>query len=762
MNNIETWNIGFGRIGEKRELKFALEKYWRGEIDINELEETSKMLRKRHWQYQLDSGIDAISCNDFSWYDQTLDMIVTLGLEPDRFKSIENKTDRYFAMARGDKDRTAMEMTKWFNTNYHYIVPELKDNMSAKVDISNIKKLYLEAKECGIKSPKVNIIGPLTLLENAKRSDSSMSPITLLSQILPLYEELLKELSSLDDNIILQIDEPIFVTDSVNELTLLIRDTYTTLSSVADNIKIYVVTYFDHATEAAKVLVNTPIEGIGLDFIYDDGKNLEVLDIVAKSGKKLIAGIIDGRNIWKSNFEAKTEFLNTLKEKIDSSNLILSPSCSLLHIPFTLKYEEKLSSEIKSYLSFAVERLDELALLNRVFRGKESTNDKELLAQNREDLAKRATNSDVIDSKVQTRMSSIDSLKQKREVPFAQRIKLQHQKFGYEPLATTTIGSFPQTKELRKVRRDFKNGVINKEEYNNYIKEQIKSCVKFQEDIDIDVLVHGEFERNDMVEYFGEQLNGVAFSQNGWVQSYGSRCVKPPLIYGDVSRPKPMTLEWSQYAQSLTKKPMKGMLTGPVTILNWSFVRDDQPRSTTCYQIALAIRDEVDDLQNGGIGMIQVDEAAFKEGYPLRTSKRADYEKFALESFWIATNVAKPETQIHTHMCYSEFNDIIDTIEAMDADVISIETARSGNVLLRVFKARGYEMEIGPGVYDIHSPRVPSIKEIIKQIEALLEVLPARQLWINPDCGLKTRAWAEVEPSLENMVKAVKEVRKSL
>jgi 5-methyltetrahydropteroyltriglutamate--homocysteine methyltransferase len=760
MSQIQTWNIGFPRIGEKRELKFALEKYWKGRIDLAELEEVSAELRRRHWEYQKEAGIDSVACNDFSWYDQTLDMIATLGLEPERFRAIDDATERYFAMARGNNECVAMEMTKWFNTNYHYIVPELSDKLRGAVDASRIEALYAEAKAAGIEKPRINLVGPLTFLANAKRLDSHESPLGLFGKILPLYEELLARLAKLDEEVIIQIEEPIFVTDAVAELGMLIKNAYTALAQVDDRIRLYVVTYFDHAVEAAKILAKTPIAGIGLDFLYDDGRNLEVLDAIAESGKELIAGVIDGRNIWRTDLDARKELLERIALSVERDRIIVSPSCSLLHIPFTLRYEEKLSPEVRSYLAFAVERLEELRLLNALFRGAElSDADAAALEASRSALAERRSNRSVTDAEVRKRMEGLDALKRKREVPFKERILTQHEKFGYKPLATTTIGSFPQTPELRKVRREFKRGEISREEYERTIEDQIRACVEFQERIDLEVLVHGEFERNDMVEYFGERLSGVAFSENGWVQSYGSRCVKPPLIYGDVSRPEPMTVRWSTFAQSLTDRPMKGMLTGPVTILNWSFVRDDQPRAETCTQIALAIRDEVDDLQKAGIGMIQVDEAAFKEGYPLRAAKRPDYEKFALESFWIATGVAWPETQIHTHMCYSEFNDIIDTIEGMDADVISIETARSGNVLLRIFKERGYEMEIGPGVYDIHSPRVPSVEEMTAQIRALLEVLPSRRLWINPDCGLKTRGWPEVEASLEHMVRAVKTVR---
>jgi len=760
---MKNWVIGFARIGEQRELKKVLERYWRGETTFDKVVEISNMLKVRHWKYQKDAGVDAISVNDFSYYDQTLDMVEILGLVPDRFKDIEDKIKRYFAMARGDKEHVALEMTKWFNTNYHYIVPELRSGMEFNIDISKIILEYEAAKKEGI-TPKVNIIGPLTFLGNAKRvDDNDLNAITLFNEILPAYVVLFEKLSKLDDKVIVQVDEPILVTDRAVELSLLIKEAYTTLANVANNVDIYVVTYFDHAKEAVAQLVQTPIKGIGLDFIYGL-ENCDVIEQIAKSDKKLIAGVVDGRNIWISDIEKRVAFLNEISQTIPKDQIIISTSCSLLHVPYTLKYEEKLDTQIKSWLAFGVEKLDELNLITKLFfEGAKALNSKEALkfAQNREANASRKNSSMIHNKAVQERMKTIDKLKKQR-VTYKERIEVQQERFKLPKLTTTTIGSFPQTQEVRRVRRDFKNGTIDEATYIEKMKEFIKECVEFQESIGLDVLVHGEFERNDMVEYFGEQLKGVAFSQNGWVQSYGSRCVKPPIIYGDVSRPEPMTLFWSTFAQSLTDRPMKGMLTGPVTILNWSFVRDDQPRSKTCYQIALAIRDEVDDLQKAGIKMIQVDEAAFKEGYPLRHINRPAYEKFALESFWISTNVAQNDTQIHTHMCYSDFNDIIDTIEAMDADVISIETARSGNVLLKVFEKKAYKKEVGPGVYDIHSPRIPSVEEIKKQIDSLLEVLPARQLWINPDCGLKTRRWEEVKPSLENMVIATKKVRESL
>jgi 5-methyltetrahydropteroyltriglutamate--homocysteine methyltransferase len=757
---MKTFVTGFPRIGEQRELKFALEKYWKGEIPFENVEELAENLKQRHWIYQKDAHIDAISTNDFSLYDTTLDTMVALGLEPKSHLDIQDDTARYFAIARGDNTHKALEMTKWFNTNYHYIVPVLDQSTDRPVNLSKIQAEYQAAKAEGI-TPKINLIGPLTFIANAKTSHGENAPFEYFEPVLDRYKALISKIATLDEKIILQIDEPILVTDKASELLMLAKKAYTELSEISDNIEIYVITYFDHAKEAVKALCTTPIAGIGLDFVYGV-ENKEVVKTIADANKKLIAGVIDGRNIWISDIDAKVALLESLAQQIDKKQIIVSTSCSLLHVPFTLRYEKKIDPEVKSWLAYAVEKLDELNLTAKCFFEETLTQiEIEQLEANRHANQSRRSSEKIHSSTVQERMKTIESLKVKR-IPFEQRILKQHEKFDYPPLATTTIGSFPQTAEVRKVRKAFKDGQLDEESYIEKLKAFTKECVQWQDEIGLEVLVHGEFERNDMVEYFGEQLDGVAFSQNGWVQSYGSRCVKPPLIYGDVSRPEPMTLFWSTYAQSLTSKPMKGMLTGAVTILNWSFVRDDQPRSETCYQISLAIRDEIDDLQNAGIEMIQVDEAAFKEGYPLRKEKRPEYEEFAVKSFWVSTNVAKETTQIHTHMCYSEFNDIIRTIEAMDADVISIETARSGNILLKVFARTEYTHEIGPGVYDIHSPRIPKVEEMVDQINALLEVLPARQLWINPDCGLKTRRWEEVKPSLVNMVKAVEIVRKSL
>lgn len=753
----KSYVVGFPRIGEQRELKKILEKYWSNECSFEEVKKCAKELKERHWRYQKNANIDYISCNDFSLYDNMLDTAIMLNAIPKRFQHLSQE-EQYFAMARGNKECVAMQMTKWFNTNYHYIVPELSLNDTYSLNASKIIEEYQEAKAFGI-NPKINIIGPLTFIGLSKSIDTQ-NRFELFERILPIYEELLKTLSKLDSQIIIQIDEPFLVKDNNSAVLSLVKPTYDALCDVASNIKLIVTTYFEHSNEATKSLVKTPIYALGLDFVHGE-KNLDVLQTIGQSNKKLIAGVVDGRNIWKCDLEKTHVLLDCIANSVAKENIIVSTSCSLLHTPFTLKYEKSMNSEIKNWLAYAVEKLDELSLLSQYFEGGYTTltaEQKESFQNNLKANAFRKCSPLIHDTNVQKRLNAFT--KQQRDGSFEERISLQKKKLQYQDLATTTIGSFPQTSEIRQARRDFKKKVISQEAYEQEMKTYIKDCVAFQEECGIEVLVHGEPERNDMVEYFGEQLNGFGFSQNGWVQSYGSRCVKPPFIYGDVSRPKPMTVEWITYAQRQTNKIMKGMLTGPVTILNWSFVRDDVPRDKVSQQIAVALSDEVDDLQQAGVQIIQVDEAAFKEGYPLRQANIKAYETWAVRDFKISVSSAKKVTQIHTHMCYSQFNDIIQTIEAMDADVISIETARSGNELLKIFKEVGYKQEVGPGVYDIHSPRIPSVEEIVAQIDALLEVLPKEQLWINPDCGLKTRKWEEVKPSLQNMVKAVEIIRK--
>ena len=748
--------IGFPRIGEKRELKKVLEDYWAKKVDFSEVKYVAENLRKRHWTYQKEAKIDFIASNDFSLYDNMLDTTVLLGAIPKRFQHLKDE-ELYFAMARGNQDCVAMEMTKWFNTNYHYIVPEISKDTTFKLNSKKVIEEYKEALELGINT-KINLIGAITYLGLSKSVDNS-DLFTHISSVVKVYKELLEEISKLNSEVVIQFDEPLFVKDLEPKVLSLLKPVYDELSNVSTNIKIVVTTYFEHSNEATKILVNTPIWALGLDFIHGV-KNLESLEFIKNSNKVLIAGVIDGRNIWKSNFEDKLNLLNKISNVVSKENIIVGTSCSLLHVPFTLSYEDNLDKEIKSWLAFANEKLKELNLVSKQFFGsKLSLEDIANIEKNRQDNIQRKVSTKIHNQKIQEEIKNLKKFE--REDKFEDRIKAQREFFKYDALTTTTIGSFPQTPEIRENRKNYKANLISKEEYETQIKKYIDDCVAFQDEIGLDILVHGEPERNDMVEYFGQLLEGFAFTQNAWVQSYGSRCVKPPVIFGDVSRPNPMTVIWIKYAQSRTKKVVKGMLTGPVTILNWSFVRDDIPRNEVTKQIALCINKEVDDLQNAGIKMIQVDEAAFKEGYPLRAENIKAYENWAVENFRLSVSSAKADTQIHTHMCYSEFNDIIKTIEAMDADVISIETARSGNRLLKIFKEVNYKQEIGPGIYDIHSPRVPSVQEMVNQIKALIEVLPKEQLWINPDCGLKTRKWPEVKESLKNMVEAVKIVKNS-
>ncbi|AYJ77522.1 5-methyltetrahydropteroyltriglutamate--homocysteine S-methyltransferase [Aliarcobacter cryaerophilus] len=748
--------IGFPRIGEKRELKKVLEDYWAKKVDFSEVKYVAENLRKRHWTYQKEAKIDFIASNDFSLYDNMLDSSILLGVIPKRFQHLKDE-ELYFAMARGNQDCVAMEMTKWFNTNYHYIVPEISKDTKFSLNSKKVIEEYKEALELGINT-KINLIGAITYLGLSKSVDNS-DLFAHISNVVKVYKELLEEISKLSSEVVVQFDEPLFVKDLEPKVLSLLKPVYDELSNVSKNIKIVVTTYFEHSNEATKILVNTPIWALGLDFIHGV-KNFETLEFIKNSNKVLIAGVIDGRNIWKSNFEDKLNLLNKISNVVSKDNIIVGTSCSLLHVPFTLSYEDNLDKEIKSWLAFANEKLKELNLVSKQFFGsKLSLEDIANIEKNRQDNIQRKVSTKIHNQKIQEEIKNLKKFE--REDKFEDRIKAQREFFKYDALTTTTIGSFPQTPEIRENRKNYKANLISKEEYETQIKKYIDDCVAFQDEIGLDVLVHGEPERNDMVEYFGQLLEGFAFTQNAWVQSYGSRCVKPPVIFGDVSRPNAMTVEWIKYAQSKTSKVMKGMLTGPVTILNWSFVRDDIPRNEVTKQIALCINKEVDDLQNAGIKMIQVDEAAFKEGYPLRAENIKAYENWAVDNFRLSVSSAKANTQIHTHMCYSEFNDIIKTIEAMDADVISIETARSGNRLLKIFKEVNYKQEIGPGIYDIHSPRVPSVQEMVNQIKALIEVLPKEQLWINPDCGLKTRKWPEVKESLKNMVEAVKIVKNS-
>ena len=727
---LQTYVTGFPRIGEKRELKFALEAFWANKTDFSDVETVAKNLRQKHWLYQKECGITHIACNDFSFYDTMLDTTVMLGAIPHRFLDIKDPIKQYFAMARGDETHAAMEITKWFNTNYHYIVPELHAKMAFKANISKIIKEYYEAKSLGIQA-KINLIGPLTFLALSHIIDGS-DVYALFDDVLKAYIDVLKEIECFASHAIIQFDEPLFVKTLDPKLLSLLKIAYDTLGMVSQHLKIAVVTYFDRANEAVEILGKCPIWGIGLDFVYGEENLTSLLHV---NDKVLIAGVIDGRNVWKNDMQKSLSLLRAIGQSIPEHNIILSTSCSLVHVPYSTDFETKMAQEVTSKLSFAREKLDELTMLSKLWN---------------------APNPDAILQKKPLEKKDISKISASyHRSNYTTRALLQQKALNLPLLPTTTIGSFPQTKETRAIRSAYKKGDISKETYEKAIQEAIKECVAFQESIGLDVLVHGEFERNDMVEYFGECLEGFAFSENGWVQSYGSRCVKPPLLHGSVRRTKAMSVDWTCFAQSLTEKPMKGMLTGPVIILNWSFVRNDIPKSEVAYEVALAIAEEVDELQRHDIKIIQVDEAAFKEGYPLRVEKIKAYEQWAVESFKTSIGSAWDQTQIHTHMCYSNFNDIIHTIEKMDADVITIETSRSGNKLLKVFQKAHYKAHIGPGVYDIHSPRIPSVEEMSEQIKAFLEVLPKEQLWINPDCGLKTRGWSETKAALENMMKAV-------
>jgi len=761
MKMIMTHNFGFPRIGKKRELKFALEKYWRREISKDSLLETGLELRQQNWQHQ--SGLDFVPVGDFSFYDQILDTSFMLGNIPSRVRELglnqkEDELDNYFRVARGRSGVdeascscvSAGEMTKWFDTNYHYIVPEFEKGISFSLDASRLLEQVKEAKKQGVNVKPV-LVGPVTYLWLGKSKDDS-NKLDLLDDLLLVYAQLLDALQAEGIEWV-QFDEPILVTELSQEWQHALRKAYFQLGNKP--VKVLLASYFGELQENLQLVCELPVAGLHLDVINAKHEVLKVIDWLPNH-KILSLGVINGRNIWKTNLIETLGWLEPLHERLQE-RLWLSPSCSLLHVPVDLNSEENLDAEIKSWLSFALQKIDELQILaNALNNGRASVAD--ALAENAKAIKTRQESSRVHDQKVKERVDQLDNTLENRKSNYQKRAKLQDKKFNLPLYPTTTIGSFPQTQDIRQARRDFKNGQITDSAYQSQMEKEIKLCVQEQEALGLDVFVHGEPERNDMVEYFGEQLKGYAFTQFAWVQSYGSRCVKPPIIYGDISRPKAMTVEWAKYAQTLTDKPMKGMLTGPVTILNWSFVRDDQPRSTTCLQLAFATRDEVLDLEAAGIHIIQIDEAALREGLPLRKSQWQSYLDWAIRSFRITANGVEDGTQIHTHMCYSEFNDIISAIADMDADVITIETSRSDMELLDVFDDFKYPNEIGPGVYDIHSPNIPSVESMVSLMEKASLRIPAKRLWVNPDCGLKTRTWDEVRPALVNMVAASKQL----
>lgn len=753
---MKTSIIGYPRVGTLRELKFATEKYFRNEITAEELENTAKNLRRAHWTVQKENGIDFIPSNDFSFYDTMLDTAVLLNVIPKRYQQLNlSPLDTYFAMARGyqgeNGDVKALAMKKWFNTNYHYMVPEIDDNTEIKLNSSKPFDQFIEAYRIGIDTKPV-IIGPFTVLKLA-RFTGNKNAVDFIDDIIKAYGVILKKFNSIGVQWV-QFDEPYLVYDLSEEDIKLFEELYKNILPDKKTVKVLLQTYFGDIRDCCKQVIALNFDGVGLDFI--EGK--KSLQLVKENGfpadKVLFAGLINGKNIWKNHYENTLNAIRELKNYADK--IVLSSSCSLLHVPYTLKHETKLSDEYKKYFAFAEEKLVEFKELKAI------CNSTSLLK-----TTEYKENCKLFDSKrnctnpaVQNRVLGIKDEDFTRFPKFSTREEIQKNEFNLPLFPTTTIGSFPQTADVKANRSAYKKGDITWEEYVRFNKIKIAECVALQEKIGLDVLVHGEYERNDMVEYFGECLDGYLFTEKAWVQSYGTRCVKPPIVWGDVSREKPMTVEWSKYAQSLTDKPMKGMLTGPVTILNWSFPREDISLKKCAYQIALAIRDEVLDLEKNGIRIIQVDEAALREKLPLRKSDwESDYLSWAIPAFRLVHSGVKPQTQIHTHMCYSEFADIITAIDDMDADVITFEASRSDLLILDSLKENNFKTEVGPGVYDIHSPRIPSTEEIKSALDKMLEKIPAHKLWVNPDCGLKTRGTAETRPSLENMVKAAKQLR---
>lgn len=749
-------NLGFPRMGEHRELKFALERYWRGEIDYTALRTTAADLRQRHWQLQASSGLDFIPVGDFSYYDQVLDTSVMLGVIPERFGSTVD-LDTYFRMARGQANDgvpyRACEMTKWFDTNYHYLVPEVDSNQQFAL---SSRKLFDETRELQALGyqPKPVLLGPLTWLWLAKTT-SDFNKLDVLESLLSVYSNILQRLAYQGVEWV-QIDEPILVLDLPNDWRNAFEFVYNRLQSCP--VKILLATYFGELGEHTSLTCKLPVAGLHIDVVRAPEQLITVLDNFANH-KVLSLGLIDGRNIWRTDLNAALVTVATVRERF-KGELWLAPSCSLLHVPIDLESETAIESPIKSWLAFARQKLTELELLRLAIKDSDAAEPE--LSASAAAICSRSNSDLIYNPAVKAGLEKINNSLAQRQNPFSERRAQQRAKLNLPSYPTTTIGSFPQTADIRKTRAEFKQGLLSEADYVRHMQQTIEFCVREQENLGLDVLVHGEAERNDMVEYFGEQLEGFVFTANGWVQSYGSRCVKPPIIYGDVSRPKPMTVLWSQYAQSLTDKPMKGMLTGPVTILNWSFVRDDQPRSITAYQLALAIREEVNDLERAGIPIIQIDEAAFREGLPPRQSRWQAYLDWAVLAFRICSSGVMDSTQIHTHMCYSEFNDIISAIAELDADVITIETSRSNMELLDAFIDFNYPNEIGPGVYDIHSPNVPTTEDMIALLKKARERIAPDKLWVNPDCGLKTRQWQDVRISLANMTEAAKALRSGL
>lgn len=753
---MKTSIIGYPRIGSLRELKFASEKYFKGEISSEELRETARKLRYENLEIQRESGIDLIPSNDFSFYDGMLDTAVLLNALPERYADLGlSELDTYFAAARGYQgekgDVKALAMKKWFNTNYHYMVPELCDDTDIKLVGSKPFDLFAEAQQNGVTTKPV-IIGAYTFLKLSRFTGAKKAE-DFAEKTAAAYAEILSRFAAENAEWI-QLDEPCLVMDMDESDKKLFVGLYEKILGSKGNLKVLLQTYFGDVRDCYSDICKLPFDGVGLDFV--EGK--KTLELVLHKGfpkdKVLFAGVVNGKNIWRNNYAKTLEIIG--KITLNCGEIVLNTSCSLLHVPYTLENEAKLTNDVKKHFAFAKEKLGELAELKKITS-----------LENPKDAPEYKTNSALMSEKrsgenaaVRSRVNALSEKDHTRLPEFSEREKIQKKRFALPLFPTTTIGSFPQTAEVRKARSDYKKGAISEQQYDEFMKNKIKDCIELQEKIGLDVLVHGEFERNDMVEYFGECLDGYIFTEKAWVQSYGTRCVKPPVVWGDISRAKPMTVKWSKFAQSCTEKPVKGMLTGPVTILNWSFPREDISLRESVLQIALAIRDEVLDLEANGISIIQVDEAALREKLPLRRSDwKSDYLDWAIPAFRLVHSGVKPETQIHTHMCYSEFADIITDIDNMDADAITFEASRSDLTILDVLKANDFRTEVGPGVYDIHSPRVPSKDEIKTALRKMLDRIPAEKLWVNPDCGLKTRGEAETVPSLENLVNAAKELR---
>ena len=765
---MKTNNLGYPRIGSNRELKKASELYWAGQLSAEELLAVGKNIRKENWQLQAESGIDLIPSNDFSFYDQVLDLTLTLGAIPERyndFAKTNTSIDLYFAMARGSQkngqDVVAMEMTKWFDTNYHYIVPEFTKNQKFTLFSEKIINEFKEANDLGIVTKPV-LIGPISYLLLGKEKEEGFHRIDLIEALLPVYFQIFEKLET-ENVTYIQLDEPFLALNLTDKERNVFTKVYTEINNRFPNIKIILANYFDCFGENLTTALALPVDTLHLDLVRCPLQLDDILESnLLSPNVNLSLGLVDGRNIWKNDFKNSLAIIEKATKALGENRILIAPSCSLIHSPCDLELEtnnKTLTPEIKQWLAFAKQKIQEVVLVKQFATKEIDIANSIQFAENTLANENRKTSKLIHNESVKNRVADIAPGDDQRKNAFAIRREKQIDALDLPLFPTTTIGSFPQTPEVRSWRAKFKKGELSQQQYDDLIKKETEETIRFQEETGIDVLVHGEFERNDMVEYFGEQLAGFTFTKNGWVQSYGSRCVKPPVIYGDVSRPKPMTVKWSKYAQSLTPKWLKGMLTGPVTILQWSFVRNDQPRSQTCTQIALAIRDEVVDLENAGIKIIQIDEPAIREGLPLRKEEWATYLDWAVKAFRISASGVKDDTQIHTHMCYSEFNDIIQNIADMDADVITIECSRSQMELLDAFADFKYPNEIGPGVYDIHSPRVPSSYEMVKLLEKASAVIPVNQLWVNPDCGLKTRHWDETKKALIEMVAAAQEMR---